>query len=423
MEQNPTTPQPFPQPPPPEQAPTQPEQKPKPKRSKTAAVFALILVASLLGGGLIGYTLSYNTFNGRINGLQTQISNLPPTTATYVSYANTTYALGDNVSLSSLYGQVKSSVVIIQGLVAQYNFFRQLVGYSTQQGSGFVTMVNGQPVVITNNHVMQDAFNVTVTFSNGDSYPAKEAGSDSLADLAVVTVDAVPSDLQPLTLISSTTLQVGDPVVAVGSPYGLSGTLTTGVVSSLGRTITETDSTQNSAINIPDVIQTSTAINPGNSGGPLINYRGEVVGITTAAVSNSEGLGFAIPSETILREVSTLLTTGSYDKHPTIDAVGTDMDYRIAQAMGVNVTYGWLVESVSGQNGLKGGTTQVIAGSSRVAIGGDIIVGISGTRITNTDELLSYLEQHTLPGQSVDFTVVRNGQTQTVAVTIGKLSS
>jgi len=390
-----------------------------------AAILAVILLVGLLGGGLIGYSLSNAAFNGKITDLQTQLRNLPPVNATYISYPSTSYVLGDNVSLASLYEQVKSSVVVIQGLVPQYSmFFNQLVGYGTQQGSGFVTLINNQPVVVTNNHVVLNAINVTVTFANGDSYSAKEVGSDSLADLAVLIVNAVPSDLQPLNLTSSSTLQVGDPVVAVGSPYGLSGTLTTGVISALGRTITETESSsQSSSINIPDVIQTSTAINPGNSGGPLIDYRGNVVGITTAAVSSSQGLGFAIPSETILREITTLYTTGSYDKHPTINAAGTDMDYGIAQALGTNVTYGFLVESVSTQNGLKGGTTQVIAGAEQVTIGGDLIIGINGTTIVNTDSLLSYLEQRTLPGQTVDFNVIRNGQTQTVSVTIGKLSA
>ena len=174
---------------------------------------------------------------------------------------------------------------------------------------------------------------------------------------------------------------MGDPVVAVGSPYGLSGTLTTGVISALGRTITESSETSSAAgPTIPDVIQTSTAINPGNSGGPLVNYEGQVVGITTAAVSSSQGLGFAIPSETIIREISTLVTNGSYTKHPSLDATGIDMTLQLAQAMNTNVTYGWLVESVSTQNGLKGGSTQATILGSTVTLGGDIIIGINGTQ-------------------------------------------
>ena len=407
------------QPQPPRQ---QPEQKAKTKRLG-GILLALVLLVGLVGGSLIGYGFSYSTFNGKISSLQSQLESLPPTNATYVSYANTSYVMGNNVSLVNLYQQVKASVVVVQDLVPVYNMFGFLRGYSQQEGSGFVTLVENEPVIVTNNHVMQDSINATVTFANGDSYPATLVGSDPQADLAVLTINVASVDLQPLTIISSQSLQVGDPVVAVGSPYGLSGTLTTGVVSALGRTITETDGTQNGGITIPDVIQTSTAINPGNSGGPLVNYQGEVVGITTAAVSNSEGLGFAIPSETILREITSLVRNGSYDKHPSIDATGTDMNYQIAQAIGTNVTYGWLVESVSTQNGLKAGTTQVTAGASTVVIGGDIVIGINGTRIANIDDLLSYLEQHTLPGEKVDFNVIRGGQTQTVAVTIGKLST
>jgi S1-C subfamily serine protease len=189
----------------------------------------------------------------------------------------------------------------------------------------------------------------------------------------------------------------------------------------LGRTITESSSSGSTGPTISDIIQTSTAINPGNSGGPLLNYAGEVVGITTAAVTSSTGLGFAISSDTIIRELSSLVATGSYNQHPSIDATLTDMNYPIAQAMGTNVTYGSLVESVSTQNGLKGGSTQVSILGSTVIIGGDIIIAVNGVRITNTDDLLSYLEQNTLPGQTTNFTIVRNGQTQTVSVTIGTL--
>jgi len=215
-------------------------------------------------------------------------------------------------------------------------------------------------------------------------------------------------------------VEVGDPVVAVGTPFGLSGTLTTGIISALGRTIVEgSDSGQDGQI-IPDTIQTSTPINSGNSGGPLLNYAGQVVGITTAGISNSEGLGFAIPSSTIMRELASLVSPGSYDQHPSINVVGTDMNYPIAQAMGATVTYGVLVESVSVQNGLKGGNSVKAILNDNVVVGGDIIIGVSNMRIANTDDLLSYLEQNTLPGQTVDFTVVRGEQQQTIAVSIGK---
>jgi len=374
-----------------------------------------LLLVGLLAGGLIGYSITYSDFNQKLSNLQSQIG----LSQSSGNGSQQTFILNDNVSLSSLYLQVKSSVVVIQDLVPTQTFFRG-TAYSLQQGSGFITEVNGQLIIVTNNHVISDAINVTVTFANGDTYPAKVLGSDAQVDLAVLTISPMPTGLTPLTLANSDALQVGQPVVAVGSPYGLSGTLTTGIISSLGRTITEDSSSSESGQTIADIIQTSTAINPGNSGGPLITYSGEVIGITTAGISNSQGLGFAIPSDTIIRELSSLVNSGSYTNHPSINAQGTDMNYQIAQTMGTSVTYGWLVESVSSSNGLKGGNTQASVLGSRVIIGGDIITAINGARITNTDDLLSYLEQHTLPGQTVNFTVVRTGQIQTIQITIGK---
>ena len=391
---------------------------PQPQKTKrfSVVVIVVLLVVRLVAGGLIGYAATYSDFNGKLNKVQAQLNGYSQN-GTY--YPNATFVLGDNVSLSNLYQQVKSSIVVIVDLVPVTSFFG--TGYDVQQGSGFVASVHNQLVIVTNNHVVQDAINVTVSFADGDSYPAQVLGSDPLADLAVLSITPMPSGLTPLTLVSSGTLQVGEPVVAVGSPYGLLGTLTTGVISALGRTITESSSSGSTGPTISDIIQTSTAINPGNSGGPLLNYAGEVVGITTAAVTSSTGLGFAISSDTIIRELSSLVATGSYNQHPSIDATLTDMNYPIAQAMGTNVTYGSLVESVSTQNGLKGGSTQVSILGSTVIIGGDIIIAVNGVRITNTDDLLSYLEQNTLPGQTTNFTIVRNGQTQTVSVTIGTL--
>ena len=145
-----------------------------------------------------------------------------------------------------------------------------------------------------------------------------------------------------------------------------------------------------------------------------------MVGITTAGISNSEGLGFAIPSSTIIREIATLVSSGSYDQHPSINTEGVDMNYPIAQAMGVSVTYGYLVEKVSTSNGLQGGSSIKAILNDNIIVGGDVIIAINNVRIANTDDLLSYLEQHTLPGQTVSFTVVRGGQTQNVQVTIGK---
>ena len=383
-------------------------QKSKTPRISTALITS-ILIISLLAGGLLGYALTYSVFSGRINVLQNQLSTLP--------IQNVTYILGTNASLSQLYKQVKESVVVIQGQVPQYDtFFHRLIGYTEVQGSGFVYNHTGQMVVITNYHVVQNAINITLTFADGDAYTAEVKGHDPYEDLAVLTADAPHSEWKSIGIAYSSTLEVGDSVIAVGSPYGLAGSMTTGIVSALGRTLTE-DMT--GGYPIASVIQTSTPINPGNSGGPLLNYEGKVVGITTAIVSSSQGLGFAIPSNAILREIGSLVATGSYNEHPSLGATGTDMTYEIAQAMGTNVTYGWLVATAPAATGLKNGTDQVVVSGSTVTLGGDIIIAINGTRVRNIDDLSTYLEENTLPGDTVNVTVVRSNQIITLPVTLG----
>ena len=166
---------------------------------------------------------------------------------------------------------------------------------------------------------------------------------------------------------------------------------------------------------IANVIQTTAALNPGNSGGPVLNYQGQVIGIATAIVEDSEGLGFAIPSNTILREINDLIKIGSYVNHPWIGAQGVDMTYEIADAMDSNITYGWLIAQVtsggpSEKAGLQGGTKQVNIVDQRVIIGGDIVIAINEVRVTGIDSLSAYLENYTLPGQTVNLTVVRNNE-------------
>ena len=289
------------------------------------------------------------------------------------------------------------------------------------QGSGFIYSYNERMIVITNNHVVQDTVNNTVTFANGDTYSASVLGSDPYADLAALSASAPETEYTPLVITSSEGLHVGDPLIAVGGPYGLAGSMTTGIVSALGRTITGDSQT---SYPIANVIQTSTPINPGNSGGPLLNYQGQVVGITTAIFSNSQGLGFAIPSSTILKEIASLVTNGSYDQHPWLGASGTDMNYEIAQALDVNVTYGWLINGVTSggpadKATLKGGTSQLQVAGSIITVGGDIIIAFDGTRIRNTDDLSTFLEENTLPNQTINVTIIRNGQTLTLPLKLG----
>lgn len=389
----------------------------------------MIIVVSLVIGGLVGYSASNLALSGGINDLQNQLSTLQEHVSNLQSTQNivnqnNTYILAENASLSQLYEQVKDSVVIIRGIIVQYDIFHRPY-YTQVQGSGFVYNFTGEIVIITNYHVVQDTVNVTITFVNGNGYAVAVLGSDAYADLAVLSTDAPQSEYRSLDIVSSSTLKVGDPVIAVGNPYGLAGSMTTGIVSALGRTITEDMS---GGYPIADCIQTTAPINPGNSGGPLLDYRGRVVGITTAIVSDSQGLGFAIPSNTILRETESLIVNGSFDQHPWLGATGTDMTYEIAEVMNTNVTCGWLIAQItadgpSAKAGLQGGTQQVSIAGKSVIIGGDIIIAINTTfvetRITSMDDLSTCLEECTSPNQIVNITIVRNNQTMTLPLELG----
>jgi S1-C subfamily serine protease len=297
-----------------------------------------------------------------------------------------------------MYQKVKNSVVLIQGDTAD----------GSVQGSGFVYNMSGSMIVVTNNHVVSGTSDLSVTFADGNGFSAVVNGTDPYSDLAVVTVvGAAETELSPLTVVNSSTLKVGDPVIAIGAPYGLVGSLTTGVISALGRTISEDQYTGGFAI--ANIIQTSTPINPGNSGGPLLNVDGNVVGITAAIIENSQGLGFAIPSNTILREAESLVATHSYSGHSYLGVRGIDMNYTTARNMGVNVTYGWLI-------------SEVVAGGPADDAGAkvnDIIVGINGFQIHNGDEMSSYLEEKTLPGQSVVLSVIRNNSPLNLTAVLG----
>ena len=366
-------------------------------RSSTS-VIALVLVAGLLVGGLATSFIFYMEIDGlnrEISDLKSQVSNLWGQ-QNYTVQNITLYQNG--TALRQLYESVKDSIVLVRGTVSN----------GSVQGSGFVYNFSGVMVVITNNHVVHGTTAVSVTFSNGNGYEARVNGTDPYADLAVLTVNASASEFKPLEIVGSSMLLVGDPVVAIGNPYGLVGSLTTGIVSALGRTITEEEYI--GAYSIANIIQTSTPINPGNSGGPLLNFDGKVVGITTAIVADSQGLGFAVPSNTILKEIQSLIVNGGYEAHSYLGVSGTDMDYERAQDLDVNVTFGWWVASVvSGGPAATGGVRS-----------NDIIIGINGTYVKSGDEMLSYLEEYTLPNQNVTLRIVRGTQLLDKQVLLGQ---
>ena len=327
-----------------------------------------------------------------------------------------------NLTPVEIYADSSQGVVTIQGVVKDLTMDAYANGtLNSVLGTGFVISYSGSYYVLTNYHVIDGLLDTTVTFSNGDSYPAKVLGSDAYSDIAVVSVNATPSEYYPLQLGSSAGLKVGETVVAIGNPYGLSNTITVGVVSQVGRAL-QTDTLGGFAI--PDTIQFSAAVNPGNSGGPVIAPDDTVVGITSAAVSNSEGLGFAIPSDTITRELPSLITEGKYDKHPYLGVGLVDMTYQLSQAMGTNVTYGVLIESVvpggpASSSGLRAGTQNVTIEQQEYVVGGDIIISINGNKITNYDSFSAYLEEHAVAGQTVQLGIIRNGQYMVVSVLLG----
>ncbi len=394
-------------------------EQPNPKSKSTLLIVAVVII-SLIAGAISGYLtcLSTNTLEIQVDTLQGKLELLQSTqTGNDQNLIVTTL---NDTSVSQLYAQVADSVVVIRGMVPYNDLFGR-VYYSQVQGSGFVYNFAEQNVIITNSHVIVDATDITVTFSNGNGYSAIVLGSDPYAELAVLSVDAPEEEFCDLEITTSSNLQVGDPLIVVGTPYGLAGSMSTGYVSALGRTLTAETT---GGYVIANVIQTTAALNPGNSGGPVLNYEGEVVGIATAIVEDSEGLGFAIPSNTILREIEALVNDGNYNDHPWLGASGTDMNYEIAQEMEVDVTYGWLIADVtsgspSDQAGLQEGIEKTVVADELIKIGGDIIIAIDGTRVTGIDDVSTYLEEYTIPGDTVELTVIRNNETITLNLELG----
>lgn len=377
------------------------------------AVIITFLVAFYAASNLRpGTTTTSSSDQALISALQSQNAQLQRELAAKTQVSNAT-ALG--LDTVKIYQAASAGVVTVQGTEASGGV------NSTILGSGFVVNFSMADYIVTNFHVVKGVSGVTVTFQNGDAYPATVVGSDGYSDLAVLRLTAPTSEFHPLQVVSSSQLVVGQPVAAIGNPFGLSGSMTVGIVSQLGRTISESLAGN---FAIADVIQFSAPINPGNSGGPLFDADGAVVGITTATVVSSQGVGFAIPSDTILRELPSLVATGSYNVHPYMGISSIDMSYQLAQLQKTNITYGVLIENLTSggpaaKAGLRGSTQTVVVGGASYLIGGDIIISINGTKIVNTDALSSYLAEYATAGQTVVLQIIRGGQTMTVNLVLG----
>ncbi len=340
-------------------------------------------------------------------------------------------------SLENIYAQVNPSVVaieVVEGPSATSPNIPRIPGFRSgpqqqpQQalGSGFVWDTAGH--IITNNHVVDGATSITVTFSDGTTAAAKVIGTDPASDLAVIQVDVPASQLHAVQLADSTQIKVGQFAVAIGNPFGEQNTMTTGIVSALGRSLPANGSAsaQGGTYTIPDIIQTDAPINPGNSGGVLLNADGQLIGVTSAIDTSSgasAGIGFAIPSAIVQKVVPVLIQTGHYD-HPYLGISGTTMNSALAQAMNLNVNQrGALVESVTpgspaDKAGLLGSTQQATVSGISATIGGDVITAIDGQPVKTFDDVVSYLARSTSVNQTVTLTILRGGKEQTVKVTL-----
>lgn len=402
------------------------------ERILTTAIALLIVLVIALSSATLYYRSTVGDANARASSLQKSVASLQDRNGQLQSMLSVMQAK-QNASLAGLdpiriYDAANRSVVTVQGLrtMTVLTFFGPQSTLKSVLGSGFVVDSSNASYVITNFHVVDSLVNITVTFWNGDAYRAEVIGSDAYSDLAVLSTKAPETDLYPLFLVSSSALRVGQSVVAIGNPFGLSGSITFGIVSQTGRTIQYQSTT--GTFSIADVIQFSAPINPGNSGGPLLDSYGFVVGITSAAVTGSQGVGFAIPSDTILRELPYLVTTGKYALHPDIGIQGVDMNFQLAQAMRTSVTYGVLIEKTSSggpaaKAGLKAGQQLVTIGTQQYLLGGDVIVSVNGMRIVNNDALATYLERQAVPGQTIQVGIMRSGNLVAVSVVVGALPS
>ena len=283
-------------------------------------------------------------------------------------------------------------------------------------GSGFVFDKKGH--IISNAHVVKDANKVVVTFLDGRSYNADIIGIDEYTDIAVIKVNADLSLLHPLSIGDSSNLKVGEEIAAIGNPFGLSGSMTSGIISQLGRLLpTESN------YRIPDVIQTDAAINPGNSGGPLLNMRGEIVGINTAIQSttgSNTGVGFSIPSQTVAKIVPTLIENGEY-KHPWIGISGRDIDPDMASVLNLKDAVGFLVitvveDSPAFQAGLIGSEKTIEVDGVNYPVGGDVILAVDGKEVRKIDDILVHLQRAKSVGDEMVLEILRDGRTTNVTI-------
>ena len=360
------------------------------RSEKILSGLTVILLISVLGLSAALYTAFED-----IQSLEGQVSDLE--NQERVIYTNDT-----DKGFQSIYERVGDSVVYIQN--------------GNSQGSGFVYREDGY--LVTNEHVVSDQETVQVTFTDGETLNAEVIGTDPYTDLAVLKVDR--DGLRPLKFSPTGNVSVGQRAIAIGNPFGLESSMTTGIISQKGRSITV-----EGGFSIRNVLQTDASINPGNSGGPLLNREGEVVGVNTAIETNTgtfSGVGFAIPSDTVQRVVPTMIEQGEYE-HPWIGVRGQDVRPEIAEAMNLNSSSGFLVlevveDSPANKSGLQPSTEEVEIDGDPALIGGDVIVGIDGKEVRGIEDILEHLALRTDVGDTVELKVIRDGEREKIDLTL-----
>ncbi|NVM24994.1 MAG: trypsin-like peptidase domain-containing protein [Desulfobacterales bacterium] len=318
----------------------------------------------------------------------------------------------------SIYRRVGPGVVNITSVVIQRDF---LFNPIPREGAGSGSIIDTAGHILTNHHVIRDSTKLEVTLSDESKWPARFVGADPDNDLAVIKIDAPKERLTVIPMGDSARLKVGQKVLAIGNPFGLGQTLTTGVISSLGRFIRS-----EAGVLIHDVIQTDAAINPGNSGGPLLDSTGKIIGINSAIISptgTSVGIGFAVPVNTAKRILPELIAKG-YVSYPWIGVSVFPLIPEFAKFLGLTVERGAVIgEVVKGgpaeKAGLRGGDRQVQVGNSLIMVGGDVIVEIDGEKVMSSDDLIRMIRDHR-PEKTVELKVLRKGKFLRIKVTLGE---
>ncbi|MEE8239447.1 MAG: trypsin-like peptidase domain-containing protein [Nitrososphaerales archaeon] len=386
--------------------------------SNVSAIISIALILGGLGGYLYFLQDQLNDVTSNIDNLRREIASVNRELERELSSAGgdlneqiqipnqiPSRSEGEISAIADLYERARESVVSIQTV--------------NSQGSGWVFDTENH--IVTNNHVVAGVSEAVVTLYNRITLSTVVIGNDPFSDLAVLEVIDSSISLTPLPLGNSNDIRVGESVIAIGNPFGFSGSVSSGIVSQKGRLFPS-----QGGYSISNMIQIDVPINPGNSGGPLINMRGEVVGITTGAITNTgafSGVGFAIPASTSARVVPDLIQNGFYE-HPWIGVAGLNIDRSIADVMNLDLTRGFLITQIfpgspALEGGLRAGGERSIIGGNSINIGGDVIIAVDGRDVFRLDDIISYIDENKRPADDVVFTVIRDGRERDITVILG----